>query len=210
MAEARTAKDVYKLSSGSPIETIYAEHAIKLKELGNKARAEARATEPIKYSPAAKKTYAKEVESLNDKLKGAQLNAPLERQAQAIANKTVRVKMDADPELKMDKDSLKKVKNRALADARARVGAKKETIQITEKEWEAIQAGAVSNNKLIQIFANTKDDDLKKLATPKKQVGLSSAQESRAKRLLKAGYTQAQVAESLGVSVGTIKKYVDF
>lgn len=210
MAEARTAKDVYKLSSGSPIETIYAEHAIKLKELGNRARAEARATEPIKYSPAAKKTYAKEVEDLNSKLKGAQLNAPLERQAQAIANKTVRVKMDADPELKMDKDSLKKVKNRALADARARVGAKKETIQITEKEWEAIQAGAVSNNKLIQIFANTDDKDLKKLATPKKQVGLSSAQESRAKRLLKAGYTQAQVAESLGVSVGTIKKYVDF
>ena len=202
--------DAFKLSSGSPIETIYANHANSLKALANKARAEARATEPIKYSPSAKKTYANEVKSLNEKLKTAQLNTPLERQAQAIANKTVRIKMDADPELKNDKDSLKKTKNRALADARARVGAKKEPITITEKEWEAIQAGAISNNKLTQIFANTDDKALKEMATPKKQTGLSKAQASRAKRLLSAGHTQADVAASLGISVSTLKKYIDF
>ena len=207
MAEA---SDAFDLSSGTPMETIYATHANKLKALANKARKEALATEPIKYSPTAKKTYAAEVDSLKKKLERAQLNAPLERQAQAIANKTVAMKVEADPDLKVDKDSYKKVKNRALADARAKVGAKKEPIDITDKEWEAIQAGAVSNNRLTQIFANTDDEKLKKLATPKKKAGLSAAQVSRAKRLLGVGYTQAEVAASLGISVTTLKNNVDF
>ena len=207
MAEA---DDAFTLSSGTPMETIYATHANKLKALANEARKEALATEPIKYSPSAKKTYAAEVASLNNKLNKALLNAPLERQAQAIANKTVSAKVQADPELKVDKDSYKKVKNRALASARAQVGAKKEPINIEPKEWEAIQAGAVSNNKLTQIFANTDDEKLKKLATPKKERGLSAAQTSRAKRLLAAGYTQSDVAASLGISTTTLKKYVKF
>lgn len=202
--------DAFDLSSGTQMEAIYATHANKLKTLANKARKEALETEPTKYSPAAKKTYASEVDSLNTKLKTAQLNAPLERQAQMIANKKVKVKEAEDPELKYDKDAYKKVKNRALTSARAQVGAKKEEINITDKEWEAIQSGAVSNSKLTQIFANTNDEKLKKLATPKKQTGLSNAQAARAKRLLNAGWPQSEVAESLGISVSTLKKYVDF
>ena len=202
--------DAFSLSSGTPMESIYATHANKLKTLANQARKEALATEPTKYSPSAKKAYAEEVASLNKKLAQAQLNAPLERQAQAIANKTVKAKVEADPELKIDKDSYKKVQNRALADARAKVGAKKEEITIEPKEWEAIQAGAVSNNKLTQIFANTNDEKLKQLATPKKKKGMSKSQISRAKRLLETGYTQAEVAASLGISTSTLKTYVDF
>lgn len=202
--------DAFELSSGTPMENTYATHANKLKALANKARKEALNTEPIKYSPSAKKTYAKEVESLNKKLKIAQLNAPLERQAQMIANKIVSTKVKEDPDLKFDKDAYKKVENRALSTARATVGAKKEEIDITDKEWEAIQSGAVSNSKQIQIFANTNDEKLKKLATPKREIGLSSAQASRARRLLNAGWPQSEVAESLGISVSTLKKYVKF
>ena len=203
-------EDAFELSSGTQMENVYATHANKLKALAIKARKESLETEPIKYSPAAKKTYAAEVESLNKKLKTAQLNAPLERQAQMIANKIVTSKVQEDPDLKYDKDAYKKVENRALSTARATVGAKKELIIITDKEWEAIQSGAVSNSKQIQIFANTDDEALKKLATPKKQVGLSNAQASRAKRLLNAGWPQSEVAESLGISVSTLKKYVKF
>lgn len=203
-------EDAFELSSGTPMETIYATHANKLKALANKARKEALVTEPIKYSPTAKKVYSEEVKSLNKKLNTAELNAPLERQAQAIANKIVSSKVAADPELKVDKDSYKKVKNRALSEARARVGAKKEPITIEPKEWEAIQAGAVSNNKLTRIFANTNDEELKKLATPKKKAGMSSSQISRAKRLLESGHTQAEVAEALGISTSTLKNYVKF
>lgn len=202
--------DAFTLSSGTQMENTYATHANKLKALANKARKEALETEPIKYSPSAKKVYAEEVESLNKKLKTAQLNNPLERQAQMIANKIVASKVQEDPDLKYDKDAYKKVENRALSKARATVGAKKEEIKITEKEWEAIQAGAVSASKQTQIFANTNDEALKKLATPKKEMGLSNAQASRAKRLLNAGWPQSEVAESLGVSVSTLKKYVKF
>lgn len=201
--------DAFELSSGTPMETIYATHANKLKALANKARKEALATEPIKYSPSAKKVYANEVKSLNDKLSRAQLNSPLERQAQAIANKVVSVKIQSDPDLKNDKDSYKKVQNRALADARAKVGAKKELIEIEPKEWEAIQSGAVSNSKLTQIFANTDDEKLKKMATPKKKQTMSTSQISRAKRLLDAGHTQAEVAELFGISTSTLNNIVN-
>jgi hypothetical protein len=202
-------EDAFTLSSGTPMETIYATHANKLKKLANNARKEALMTQPIKYSPTAKKAYAHEVESLNNKLKTAQLNNPLERQAQMIANKTITTKMADDPSLKTDKDSLKKVKNRALADARARVGAKKEEIKIEPKEWEAIQAGAVSNNKLTQIFANTNDEKLKTLAMPKNKKAMSKAQISRAKRLLEAGNTYADVAETFGISSTTLSNLIN-
>ena len=207
MAEA---EDAFELSSGTPMETIYANHANKLKRLAETARKQSRETEPIKYSPAAKKTYAPEVESLNKKLAIAQLNSPLERQAQAIANKSLKTLVDNDPELRVDKDSYKKANNRCLANARAMVGAKKEPIQITNKEWEAIQAGAISNNKLTQIFANTDDEQLKKLNKKKKKNGLTAAQKSRAKMLLKNGYPQSEVAEALGISVNTLRNNVEF
>lgn len=207
MAEAT---DAFELSSGTQMEAVYANHANKLKSLANNARKEALATQPIKYSPTAAKTYATEVNSLMGKLKVAELNKPLERQAQAIADKVVRSKIADDPDLKTDKDALKKVNNKAIANARAQVGAKKEPIHITDKEWEAIQSGAVSNSRQISIFANTDDKELKKLATPKKTTGLSSSQISRAKRLLNAGYPQSEVAESLGISTSTLKKYVNF
>lgn len=200
--------DAFTLSSGTPIETVYATHANKLKSLANTARKEALATQPMAYSPAANKTYKKEVDSLMNKLKVAELNSPLERQAQMIANKVIAAKKADDPDLKTDKDALKKVSNKALAEARARVGASKTQIDITPKEWEAIQAGAVSSTRQARIFANTNDKNLKKLATPQKETGLSPNQTARAKRLLEAGYTQADVADSLGISVSTLRKYV--
>jgi hypothetical protein len=56
----------------------------------------------------------------------------------------------------MDADDLKKIKWQALNTARVRVGAKKKDIDIEPKEWEAIQAGAITNNTLLQIINNTK------------------------------------------------------
>ena len=203
-------EDAHELSSGTPMEEIYADHANKLKSLANAARKEARTMEDQKYSPSAAKVYAEEVKSLDNKLKTALLNAPLERQAQMIANKVIAAKKADDPELKTDKDQLKKVSNRALADARAQVGSKKTPIKIEPKEWEAIQAGAISKTKLSKIFANTDDEELKKLATPHKEKNaLSSAQVNRAKAMLAAGFTQAEVAQQFGVSTSTINKFAN-
>ena len=62
-------KDAYSLisSSNTKMERIYADHANKLRALGNEARKEYISTPSLKYNPSAKKTYSEEVISLNDK-----------------------------------------------------------------------------------------------------------------------------------------------
>ena len=109
----------------------------------------------------------------------------------------------------MDDDRLKKIKSQALIEARNRVGAKKTTVKITDKEWEAIQAGAISTNTLTQIINNADTDRLKQLATPRTTTGMTPAKISKAKSMLSAGYTQAEVADALGTSVSTIRKNIE-
>jgi DNA-binding CsgD family transcriptional regulator len=204
MAETQ---DAFQLSSGTPMEAVYAQHANKLKALGNQARKDYINTPPITMSSSAKESYAKEVSSLNAKLNVALKNAPLERQAQVIANSIVATKKEANPN--MEADEVKKIKGQALMEARNRVGAGKERIPITDREWEAIQAGAISNNVLTQIINNTDLDKLKALATPRTAKTLSTTKQQRAKQMLAAGRTQAEVASALGVSTSVITKLVD-
>jgi DNA-binding CsgD family transcriptional regulator len=197
-------KDAHTLSSGTPIEKIYADHSNRLKSLANEARKSMVNTKTTPYSPSAKTAYSNEVGSLNAKLNLALRNAPLERQAQVLANATYSAKKRANPD--MDPAETKKIKAQALAESRARTGAKKAQIQITDNEWAAIQAGAISTNKLSQILQNADLDQVKKLATPKSELLMSSAKANRAKAMLASGYTQAEVADALGVSVTTLKK----
>lgn len=194
--------DAFELSSGRPIEQVYATYANNLKKLGNEARKNALSTVPTPYSPSARKVYEKEVDTLTAHLNTALMNKPVERQAQILANSVVARKRQANPN--MDPDDVKKLKNQALAEARTRTGAKKQQIQITEKEWEAIQAGAVSPSKLTQILQNTDLDRIKQLATPRTTTMMSPSKVSRAKTMLDSGYTQAEIADALGVSTSTL------
>lgn len=196
------AKDAHTLSSGTAVEKIYADHANRLKAMGNEARKELVATKPTPYSPSAKRVYAKEVDSLNAKLNVALKNAPRERQAQVIANAVVRQKREANPY--MDKDELKKVSAKALATARTRTGANKDLVDITPREWEAIQSGAVSNHKLTQILNNTDVQKVKELATPRENRVMTDAKQQRARNLLASGRTPSEVAAILGVPVSTL------
>lgn len=197
------ADDAHKLSSGTPIEKVYADHSNKLKALANEARKALVQVKTTPYNPSARKVYSNEVTSLNAKLTLALRNAPLERQAQVIANAVVSQKRQAYPD--MDSADLKKVKGQALAAARLRTGAGKERIEITDTEWAAIQAGAISNEKLTQILNNANLERVKELATPKSSVLMTSAKKQRAAAMLASGYTQAEVADALGVSLTTLK-----
>lgn len=199
--------DAYSLSSGTPIESAYASYANQLKAMANNARKELVNTKNTTYSPSAKKTYQSEVDSLLGKLNEALRNAPLERQAQILANSQVAAKRAANPD--MDKATLKTEKGRALATARTRVGAKKPLINITPKEWDAIQAGAISNNVLTQILNNADLDKVRAYATPRNKPLMTPAKIARAKSMLGAGYTQAEVAAALGVSTSTITDALD-
>lgn len=198
------ADDAHTLSSGMPIERVYADHSNRLKALANEARKALVSTKSIPYSPSARVAYQNEVKSLDAKLNIALKNRPLERQAQILANKTVAIKREENPH--MDADDLKKVKAQALIEARIRTGAAKQQIKISDSEWDAIQAGAIAPSKLDEILKNSDLDRVKTLATPKTQVLMTAAKTKQAQNMAASGYTQAEIAEALGVSVSTLKK----
>ena len=203
-------RDVNDLSSGTPQENAYADYANKVKALGNRARLSYLSTEKLERSPEAAKKYSSEVQSLNDKIDKAARNAPKERQAQINANAVVKAKVEANPELYSEKKAYKKLKQNSINDARADVGAngKGTRFTITDKEWEAIQAGAVSDSKLMQILRYTDQDALKARAMPKTTTQLSDTKVQKIKSMSASGYTNAEIAEALGVSTSTINNYI--
>jgi hypothetical protein len=193
-------------TESTPMELIYAGYSNRLKALANTARKESLKAEPIQRSPSAAKTHAKEVASLNESLNAAKKNAPLERHAQAIAQATVSQKRQANPGI--EPSEITKIKQQALTEARARTGAKKHLISISQAEWDAIQAGAISHSKLEEILRYADIEQVKRLAQPKTQVKMTHAQTNRAKVKLDAGYTQAEIAAQLGVSQSTISNAI--
>jgi DNA-binding CsgD family transcriptional regulator len=198
--------DARKLSSGMPIENVYADHSNALKALANEARKQSVRTGGVTYSPSAAKVHDSEVKSLTSKLDLAVRNKPLERQAQLVANTIVAAKRESNPG--MDSDTLKKVKNQALVTARTRVGARKQLVDITPEEWKAIQSGAVSTSRLREILDNADPDQIKKFATPRLATVVTPAKLAIIESRLAAGYTQAEIAKSLGIPVSTLNSAV--
>ena len=200
--------DAFTLSSGTRIETVYAEYANKMKALANQARKDYVEVVPNPISRSAKKVYKNEVDSLSDKLRTAILNKPYERMATVLANETIYKEKLMDPDMKPER--LKNIKNRALSEARKKVGAKKYVIDITPKEWEAIQSGAISHTKVLNILDNADLDKVKAYATPRKEKpSISVARMGRARTMLNAGHTQSEVAAALGMSLTTLQEIIN-
>ena len=202
-------KDAFTLVSdlNTEVERDYATYANKMKALANQARLEILSTGKVPYSASAKETYQAEVDSLNAKLNVALKNAPRERQAQTMANAMVAAKKQDNPG--MTSGEIKKASQQALTQARAAVGAKRETIKITDREWEAIQAGAISENKLTQIIDNVDIDSLRQRATPRTTTTLSQAKQNKIASMNASGYSTSEIAEALGVSTSTVSDYLN-
>ena len=208
MAETDNAYSLVS-SAKHPMEMVYADYANSMKNLANKARIESANTGKIAYSKSANNAYKEEVRSLKEKLNTALLNNPREREAQRIANaKIARIKEEA-PDMK--KGDIKKASQRELNKARIQVGSvsrRNREIDITDDEWKAIQAGAVSENILKNILNNSNIDKLRERATPRgKKNALSDSQIIRMKAL-SASYTIAQIADKMGISPSTVSKYL--
>lgn len=208
MAEAQ---DAYELVSPAkyPMEVVYADYANYMKGLARQARLEVNSTGKIAYSAQAKSTYQKEVKDLEDKLNEALKNAPRERLAQIRANADIMDKTAKNPS--MEKKDIKKASQQALSKYRAEAGSvarSKRSIKITDREWEAIQAGAISENKLKQILSNTDVDSLRQRATPRSYTTLSTAKVNRIKSLSASGKTLSEIANVLGVSTSTVSDYL--
>ena len=203
--------DAYSLISDArhPMEIVYADYANSMKSLANQARKEMVTTGKIKYSASAKSLYADEVKSLSDKLNTAKLNTVRERAAQRMAASEIKSKKDAG--ILTDAGDIKKANSRAIAKYRQEVGAvtrKKRNIDLTDREWEAIQAGAVSENVLKQILDNTDISVLRERATPRATSNMSQAKINRIKAYQASNYSIAEIANKLGVSPSTVSKYL--
>ena len=197
--------DAFTLSSGYKQEDAYAEYANKMKSLANQARKEMLSSGKIEYSSTSKATYQREVDSLYAKLNVALKNAPKERKAMMMANSTIKAKKQDNPD--MTKAELKKERQRAITNARNIVGAQRQPVKVTDKEWEAIQSGAISENKLYQILNNTDIDELRQRATPRSTRTLSDAKINKIKTMKASGYSNADIAKSIGVSASTVSNH---
>lgn len=203
--------DAYSLISEArtPMEMAYADYANKMKTLANQARKEMVTAGKIKYSAQAKATYQPEVDSLMSKLNTALLNAPKERQAQLLANAEVNRKKIENPD--MTPGEVKKASQMALSKYRDELGSvarRERSIKVTDREWEAIQAGAISENTLLKILANSDSDILRQKATPRATTTLSDAKVNRIKAMRSSNYTIAEIASKLGVSPATVSQYI--
>lgn len=206
MAEA---KDAYELVSfgDNPKERAYANYANKMKSLANEARLELLSTGRLQYSPSAKKTYEEEVKHLTAQLNASLTNAPRERRAQLLANSRAIAKEKANPD--MSKKDKKKMRQQELTRARQEVGAKRTSIDINDREWEAIQAGAITDSKLAQILRFADQDKFKQRALPHQTSTLSNAKKAKVDAMNASGYTLEQIARAVGVSPSTISKYIN-
>ena len=198
--------------SKHPMELIYANYANNMKSLANQARKEMMTTGEVKYDANAKRIYQKEVDDLMDKLNTAQLNSVRERTAQRQANvvKNQAIAAAKEEGRTIKSGDLRKIGQRALSSARDEVGSvarRDRSIQITDREWEAIQAGAISKTQLKKILNNTDVDVLREKATPRTTTTLSQAKINQIKSM-SSSYTIAQIAEKFNLSPSTVSNYL--
>lgn len=203
------AKDARELLSDHPneIERAYADYANHMKRLGDKARKESVNTVVFKKDPEAAKRYSEEVKSLEEKYKKAKANSPIERQAQLLATSIYNANYNDHPE--WDDDDKKKARGQALTEARYRTGAQGNLVTFTDREWEAVNARAISSSKLTQLLSKADQDNYMQLAMPRTSK-ISDAKRSRIKALYNAGWSYEQIKKSVsGVSLSSIANIVN-
>ena len=200
-------QDAFSLvrDKNDPVEKLYAEHANAMKAMANAARLKSDRTPNPPINPKAREIYKNEVDDLVSQLKAAQKQKPLDRKAQVAAGTVVKAKRQEDPTLRVDQDRLKKVERQALSAARSRLGLERPTIDISDRQWDAIQAGAVSSSRLRDILGYADPKRVAELSMPRTNTVMTTAISSRAKSMLAAGATTADVAAALGISVSTLK-----
>ena len=226
MAETDDARTLIS-KKNTPMEREYANFANTMKGMANRARVELSNTGKIAYSAKAKAAYKAEVDSLMNKLREAERNRPKERQALVMANAkvasstaAVREKLRAENPGISEKDlnklvkknfDVRKASQKALTNARHEVGSvsrRDRSIDITDREWEAIQAGAISESYLTRILNNSDVDKLRQRATPRKTQTVTTSQINKINSLKNSNYTIAEIAEACGLSVTTVNKYL--
>ena len=222
MKRAMRVDDAYDLLStpGHPEtaywqEVVYADFSNQMKDLARQARLEILATKNDPINKESVKTYAKEVAELDKKLDKVKSQIQYEREAQRVA--TYELKAIKETYGKMEKDEESKKKAQLLSSARRAIypKGKREKIDITDREWEAIQANAISATKLKEILNQADDDQVRSYATPKNPQNrvLSDARIRQIQRMYNSGNEKSrptimELADEFHVSEATIRSYL--
>lgn len=203
MAEA---KDAYELSSGTVMESKYAEYANKMKALANESRKLRVNLKNTQYDKEAKEKYAPEVSSIMAKINEAMKRKPLERKVQSMADVKIALLMQEHPNF--DKQDRKKHRARIVKELRQRMGTQKTRPVLTPSEWDAVKAGALTSTTINKLFSLMDVDVVREYATPRNyESKLSKGEISYAKSLIaRDQYTTADIASLLGVSVSTLNR----
>lgn len=212
MAEVSDARDLIS-DYNTTAERLYADYANGLKDMAKEARSIIfsmnKNNDTIHVNAAAKKEYASEVEHLKAQLYLAESNKPKERKAQAIASSRLSYILRDNPDIKKGSSEYKKISQQEINKARAQVGARRTEIIFTDREWDAIQKGALSANVVSRLLVYAKPDDWKSRSTPKSYTTLSNARVGRLRSMYATGnYSIAELSEAFGVSASTIRNYI--
>lgn len=201
-------KDAHELSSGTKQEEAYADYAERMKALANQCRKSTYEVGKLQKNSEASLIFKDQVESLKQKLSDAEKNAPIERQANIIATEKVKMMKQANPD--MEKKEEKKLRQIAIDEARASLGArsrKKTAIDISDEEWSAIQAGAITDTMLTKILKYCDMTQVKQRAMPHATTELSESKIKKINSMKRSGYTNQEIADAIDVSLTTIYKY---
>ena len=204
VSDARELLSTFNGGKGTAMEQVYAEYANNMKALANNSRVQAAAIVLPKRNPEAAKEYKEEVQALKERVAEARAWSPRERHAHLYAETVVAAKRTQYPD--MDSKQLKKVRNMALREGRARLGGKSPRIEFSDREWEAIQKGALAPTTAKDVFRFVDKDYLKQKAMPKASNNLSTAQIATIKSLIASGHSYESVAKRYGVSLTTIQR----
>lgn len=209
-------KDAFSLVSDihNPVEVAYAKFANTMKESAREARYLATHTDDIKYSKSAYLAFKDDIDNLMAQVAIAEANKPRERTAQTRANAKVQKDMRkwmadnpayTDAEYKAQK---KKISTNALIDARNQVGAKRSTITLTDRQWQAINLGAINQTNLNKLFKYADMNDIRARAIPKDRPVITPAKEAKLKAMRASGYSNAEIAEALDISRSAVSNYM--
>ena len=203
-------KDAMSLVSmaRNPKEVAYANYANYLKALANEARKATLSLKPTKYDPVAAKTYASEVKSLSSKYVELLKRKGPEKEALFEANSMIKAWYLDNPEA--TKEQRGKAKQRILTQCRKKRGltGSRSVLEITPKEWEAIQAGAISSNKLNELLKKADMSVIQQYAMPRAHGKLTNAQINRIKAMSASGRSNSEIAEALDVNISTVLNYL--
>jgi len=201
-----TKDDAYDLvfDKNNPKEAAYANYSNMLRAMANEARKAILATGDIEFNKNAEAKYHEEVEHLMAELKLSELNAPRERMAQLYSRSIYLAKQKDNPDI--TKKELKKAANEALVEGRVRFNASRHKIDISPREWEAIQSGAVNKTNLVKILKYADSDKVREYATPRDKINLTSGQIARIKNALSEHTSASMLAAQYHVSISTINR----